>query len=81
LPDRDEGDRIQASGSLVKDGERRSKASSGLTTLPIEIFSYLQFQGSQLVIAAASTLQIAMIVVMVAAIERIVGVGRIIRSR
>jgi putative spermidine/putrescine transport system permease protein len=53
----------------------------GLTTLPIEIFSYLQFQGSQLVIAAASTLQIAMIVVMVAAIERIVGVGRIIRSR
>lgn len=53
----------------------------GLTTLPIEIFSYLQFQGSQLVIAAASTLQIAMIVVMVAVIERIVGVGRIIRSR
>lgn len=53
----------------------------GLTTLPIEIFSYLQFQGSQLVIAAASTLQIALIVVMVACVERIVGLGRIIRSR
>lgn len=53
----------------------------GLTTLPIEIFSYLQFQGSQLVIAAASTLQIALIVLMVAAIERMVGIGRIIRSR
>ncbi len=53
----------------------------GLTTLPIEIFSYLQFQGSQLVIAAASTLQIALIVVMVTGVERIVGMGRIIRSR
>ena len=53
----------------------------GLTTLPIEIFSYLQFQGSQLVIAAASTLQIGLIIVMVAAIERIVGIGRIIRGR
>ena len=28
----------------------------GTTTLPIEIFSYLQFQGSQLVIAAASAM-------------------------
>ncbi len=53
----------------------------GITTLPIEIFSYLQFQGSQLVIAAASTLQIALIVMLVAGIERIVGLGRIIRSR
>jgi len=53
----------------------------GLTTLPIEIFSYLQFQGSQLVIAAASTLQIALIVILVATIERVVGLGRIIRAR
>lgn len=53
----------------------------GLTTLPIEIFSYLQFEGSQLVIAAASTLQIVLIIVVVTAIERIVGIGRIIRSR
>jgi putative spermidine/putrescine transport system permease protein len=53
----------------------------GLTTLPIEIFSYLQFQGSQLVIAAASTLQIALIVALVAVIERFVGLSRIIRAR
>jgi putative spermidine/putrescine transport system permease protein len=53
----------------------------GLTTLPIEIFSYLQFEGSQLVIAAASTLQIALIVIMVAGVERVVGIGRIIRAR
>lgn len=53
----------------------------GLTTLPIEIFSYLQFQGGQLVIAAASALQVGLIIVMVAAIERIVGIGRIIRAR
>jgi len=53
----------------------------GLTTLPIEIFSYLQFQGSQLVVAAASAVQVGLIIVVVAVIERIVGVGRIIRTR
>ena len=53
----------------------------GMTTLPIEIFSYLQFEGSQLVIAAASSVQIALIVVLVAAIERVVGVARLTRAR
>jgi putative spermidine/putrescine transport system permease protein len=53
----------------------------GVTTLPIEIFSYLQFQGSQLVIAAASSVQIALIVVLVAVIERAVGIARITRAR
>jgi putative spermidine/putrescine transport system permease protein len=53
----------------------------GVTTLPIEIFSYLQFEGSQLVIAAASTLQIGLIIVLVAVIERFVGIARIIRAR
>ena len=53
----------------------------GVTTLPIEIFSYLQFQGSQLVIAAASSVQIALIVILVAVIERIVGLARITRGR
>jgi putative spermidine/putrescine transport system permease protein len=52
-----------------------------LTTLPIEIFSYSQFECSQLVIAAASTVQIALIVLMVAVIERAVSMGRIIRPR
>ncbi|MBI3512943.1 MAG: ABC transporter permease [Proteobacteria bacterium] len=53
----------------------------GQTTLPIEIFSYLQFQGSQLVIAAASALQVGLIILMVAGIERIVGIARIVRAR
>jgi putative spermidine/putrescine transport system permease protein len=53
----------------------------GNTTLPIEIFSYLQFQGSQLVIAAASALQVGLIVVLVAGTERLIGIGRIVRSR
>lgn len=51
----------------------------GFTTLPIEIFSYLQFQGSQLVVAAASTLQIALIVALVVALERVVGLARVVR--
>lgn len=53
----------------------------GQTTLPIEIFSYLQFQGSQLVIAAASTLQVGLIILLVTAIERMIGLGQIVRSR
>jgi putative spermidine/putrescine transport system permease protein len=52
----------------------------GITTLPIEIFSYLQFQGGQLVIAAASAVQVGIIVVLVIAAERIVGLRRIVRS-
>jgi putative spermidine/putrescine transport system permease protein len=52
----------------------------GQTTLPIEIFSYLQFQGSQLVIAAASALQIGLILVLILAIERFVGLARLTRS-
>jgi len=51
----------------------------GVTTLPIKIFAYLQFQGSQLVIAAASTLQISLIVVLVLSIERLVGLANIVR--
>lgn len=51
----------------------------GVTTLPIEIFAYLQFQGSQLVIAAASTLQICLIIVLVITIERLVGLSSILR--
>lgn len=50
------------------------------TTLPIEIFSYLQFQGGQLVIAAASALQIRLILLMIIAVERLVGLARLARS-
>jgi putative spermidine/putrescine transport system permease protein len=52
----------------------------GVTTLPIEIFSYLQFQGGQLVIAAASALQVGLILAMVFAVERIVGLARMVRG-
>ncbi len=50
----------------------------GATTLPIEIFSYLQFQGSQLVIAAASTLQVGLIILIVFGVQQIVGLRRIV---
>lgn len=53
----------------------------GVTTLPIEIFSYLQFQGGQLVIAAASAVQVGMIVLIVLLLERMVGLSRVVRSR
>jgi putative spermidine/putrescine transport system permease protein len=53
----------------------------GVTTLPIEIFSYLQFQGGQLVIAAASAVQVGMIAIIVLVMERLVGLGRVVRSK
>ncbi len=45
----------------------------GITTLPIEIFSYLQFQGNQLVVAAASALQILVILLLLVIAERLIG--------
>jgi putative spermidine/putrescine transport system permease protein len=52
----------------------------GLATLPVEIFSYLQFQGSQLVIAAASAIQIGLILLLLLVFERMVGLARMTRS-
>jgi putative spermidine/putrescine transport system permease protein len=52
----------------------------GVTTLPIEILSFLQFDGNQLVIAAASALQIVMILAIVLLMERVVGLARLTRS-
>lgn len=51
----------------------------GVVTLPIEIFSYLQFQGSQLVVAAASALQVLIIILILVLAERIVGAKRIVQ--
>jgi putative spermidine/putrescine transport system permease protein len=51
----------------------------GIVTLPIEIFSYLQFQGSQLVIAAASALQVLVIISVLFLAERLIGVKRIVQ--
>jgi putative spermidine/putrescine transport system permease protein len=44
----------------------------GITTLPIEIFSYIQWESSP-VIAAITTVQIALIIVFGLAVERLVG--------
>lgn len=52
----------------------------GVTTLPIEIYGYLQFQGGQLVVAAASALQVAVVLALVLAAERWIGLRRIVRS-
>lgn len=52
----------------------------GVTTLPIEVFSYLQFQGGQLVIAAASAVQVGLILALVVVLERLVGLRRIVRT-
>lgn len=52
----------------------------GVTTLPIEIFSFLQFQGGQLLIAAASAVQVGIIAIMVVVMERLVGLNRVVRS-
>jgi putative spermidine/putrescine transport system permease protein len=49
-------------GFIVSLGELNTSlflTGPAFTTLPIEMFSYLQFEGAQLVIAAASTMQIA----------------------
>jgi putative spermidine/putrescine transport system permease protein len=47
-------------GFIVSLGELNTSlflTGPGFTTLPIETFSYLQFEGAQLIIAAASTIQ------------------------
>jgi putative spermidine/putrescine transport system permease protein len=51
----------------------------GVVTLPIEIFSYLQFQGNQLVVAAASSLQVLIILFVLLAAERLVGARQIVQ--
>lgn len=50
----------------------------GMTTLPIEIFSYMQWESTP-VIAAITTLQIVMIVVLGLVIERLVGLRHVMR--
>lgn len=50
----------------------------GMTTLPIEIFSYMQWESTP-VIAAITTIQIVMILVLGLIIERLVGLRKIMR--
>jgi putative spermidine/putrescine transport system permease protein len=69
---------------IVSFGENNAAlflTSPGYSTLPIELLGFLQFPGNQLVVAAASTVQVGLVVVFVLLMERLVGLGRIIRSR
>jgi putative spermidine/putrescine transport system permease protein len=69
-------------GFVVSFGELNTSlflTGPGVTTLPIEIFSRLQFEGSQLVIAAASAVQVGLIVLLVLVIERAIGMARIVQ--
>lgn len=69
-------------GFVVSFGELNTSlflTGPGFTTLPIEIFSRLQFEGSQLVIAAASAVQVGLIVLLVLIIERVIGIARIVQ--
>jgi putative spermidine/putrescine transport system permease protein len=49
-----------------------------MTTLPIEIFSYMQWESTP-VVAAITTVQILLILVLGLAVERLVGLRRIMR--
>lgn len=51
----------------------------GVVTLPIEIFSRLQFQDSALMTAAASATQVAVIIVIVFVAERLIGLARVVQ--
>ena len=50
----------------------------GMTTLPIEIFSYMQWESSP-VVAAITSVQIALILVLGLVVERLVGLRRMMR--
>jgi putative spermidine/putrescine transport system permease protein len=49
-----------------------------MTTLPIEIFSYIQWESSP-VVAAITTVQIVLIIVFGLAVERLVGLRTAMR--
>ena len=50
----------------------------GMTTLPIEIFSYMQWESTP-VVAAITSVQILLIIVLGLVIERLVGLRKIMR--
>ena len=68
---------------IVSFGENNAAlllTSPGYSTMPIELLGYLQFPGNQLIVAAASTVQVGLIVVLIVLMERLVGLGRIVRG-
>lgn len=50
----------------------------GMTTLPVEIFSYMQWESTP-VVAAITTVQVVMIIVLGLLVERLVGLRKIMR--
>jgi putative spermidine/putrescine transport system permease protein len=68
---------------IVSFGENNASlflTSPGYSTIPIELLGFLQFPGNQLIVAAASTVQVGMVVVLIVLMERLVGLSRIVRS-
>ena len=53
-------------------------SAPGMTTLPIEIFTYMQWESTP-VVAAITTVQVLMIVALGLVIERLVGLKRVLR--
>jgi putative spermidine/putrescine transport system permease protein len=51
----------------------------GVVTRPIEIFNYLQFQGNQLVVAAASALQVLVIAIVLIVAQQVIGAKQIVQ--
>ena len=47
----------------------------GVSTLPVEIFSQIQFGAEQVIVASASTLQMVLVVVLVLVLERVFGLS------
>ncbi|MBM3571592.1 MAG: ABC transporter permease [Alphaproteobacteria bacterium] len=68
---------------IVSFGENNAAlflSSPGYSTMPIELLGFLQFPGNQLVVAAASTIQVGLIVVFITAMERLVGFARMVQG-
>ena len=68
---------------IVSFGENNAAlflTSPGYSTMPIELLGFLQFPGNQLIVAAASTVQVGLIVVFILLMERLVGLARIVHG-
>ncbi|MEO8345640.1 MAG: ABC transporter permease [Betaproteobacteria bacterium] len=68
---------------IVSFGENNAAlflTAPGYSTMPIELLGFLQFPGNQLIVAAASTVQVGLIVLFILLMERLVGLARIVRS-
>ena len=68
---------------IVSFGENNAAlflTAPGYSTMPIELLGYLQFPGNQLIVAAASSAQVGLIVVDILLMEQLVGLARIVHG-